>query len=329
MKVSLPFKSNNVETKQKQINIIESYNLWDILAAKYTALERLCILKTFAHDPDLKAIITMDVNDLKKDVRVLEIELEKHGIRGANNHIAEPATPLNNELYRDQFIAGELYLFLQENIEMLLRALRTTTTNDELQNLFTKLVKDAIDRADRTAEYLKLRGWIGVPPMYHNVPATNNEIIDNGEAFYLWNHLAYRYDNAYQTQLFSSFVFDTDFKVILQQGHKVLMKQVEMLEKEIRHFGLPMPIRPPTVKPPAENTEIMNDDFMYRTIITGMQGAMVFHAQGLKQAVTNKRVRTIFKDLLNSELSTYNKMIKFGKLKAWLNATPSYSTKTN
>lgn len=95
-----------------------------------------------------------------------------------------------------------------------------------------------------------------------------------------------------------------------------------MLETELQKFGLPLPVRPPTVKPPETRTEAMNDDYMFRTLITGIQGALVFHAQGLKQSVTNKRLRTLFKNLLLDEVEIYNNLVKYGKMKGWLNAAP-------
>lgn len=208
MKLKIPFVTTT-QNNLAELNIGENYNLWDILAAKYFALERLNILRTFAHDPDLKALITVDIQDLEKDVAIMEKALEKYGIAGANNHVLQPDASRNIEVFRDQFIAGEFFIFLQENIEMLLRALRLSTSNDEIRELFIMLVKDGINRADRMAEYLKIRGWTGVPPMYHN--NTSDENIDNGEAYHLWNHLTYRYDNVYQTMLFASFAHDTDF----------------------------------------------------------------------------------------------------------------------
>lgn len=319
MKLAIPFITDKRDNSSL-VNIGESYSLWDILSAKYFALERLNILRTFAHDPDLKALITIDIKDLADDVRIMEKALERYGIAGANNHVLQPHVTKNAETFRDQFIAGEFFVFLQENIEMLLRALRLATSNDEVRDMFIKLVKDAIKRADRMAEYLKIRGWIGVPPMYHN--NLSGESIDNGEAYHLWNHLTYRYDNIYQTLLFASFAYDTDFKLFLDQGAEQLMKQAKMLEEELQKFGLPLPVRPPTVKPPETRTETMNDDYMFRTLVTGIQSALVFHAQGLKQSVTNKRLRNLFRDLLLEEVEIYNNLVKYGKLKAWLNAAP-------
>lgn len=319
MKLKIPFITTTQDISS-HLNIGENYSLWDILAAKYFALERLNILKTFAHDPDLMTIITIDIQDLENDVKIMEKALEKFGIAGANNHVLQPKTSINAEVFRDQFIAGEFFIFLQENIEMLLRALRLSTSNDDVRDLFTVLVKDAINRSDRMAEYLKIRGWTGVPPMYHN--NTSGESIDNGEAYHLWNHLTYRYDNVYQTLLFASFAYDTDFKVFLEQGAKTLMKQSKMLEDELQKFGLPLPVRPPTVKPPETRTETMNDDYMFRTLITGIQGALVFHAQGLKQSITNKRLRKLFRDLLLDEVEIYTNLVKYGKMKGWLNAAP-------
>ena len=109
-------------------------------------------------------------------------------------------------------------------------------------------------------------------------------------------------------------------------GLKTLGKQQDMLEKELQYFGIPLPIHPPSVTPPETNTEIMRDDYMYKNLLTGMQGAAIMHTMALKQCVTNDRVRKLFKQLLYEELDIYNNMVKFGKMKAWINVVPRYTS---
>ena len=87
--------------------------------------------------------------------------------------------------------------------------------------------------------------------------------------------------------------------------------------------AIPLPTRPKNFAM-AENTELMEDDYMYRILITGMQGAAVFHAQALKQSTVEDGLRKMFKDLLLAELEIICDLIKFGNMKGWLHPVPQY-----
>jgi len=74
---------------------------------------------------------------------------------------------------------------IQEEMELILRAIRTSTTNDNIRALFIKFVSAAVNDLDTLIKYLKLKGWINQPPIYPNIPASTKEKLDAGEAFHL------------------------------------------------------------------------------------------------------------------------------------------------
>jgi hypothetical protein len=186
---------------------------------------------------------------------------------------------------------------------MLLRAIRTSTTNDFIRALFVESIKKSIEQTDFFIKYLKLKGWAEDAPLYPNVPAENKEKIDSGEAFHLWEHLTFRYDNIHQTDIYCNFVHDLDFKAMLKTGlQAILKKQSAILEKELLHFGIPLPHRPTNVYTTPSNTQMLDDDHMYRILLTGLTGVASAHGQALKQSTTNDRIRGLFKKLLYSEI---------------------------
>lgn len=52
--------------------------------------------------------------------------------------------------------------------------------------------------------------------------------------------------------------------------------------------------------------------------------AALLHAEANKKCITNDRVRKIFSNMLLKEISFYDKFIKYGKVKGWLNDVPVY-----
>lgn len=61
--------------------------------------------------------------------------------------------------------------------------------------------------------YLRNKGWIDVPLKYQNIPENVNEKIDAGEAYHLWDHLTFRYDNISKTDSFKDLVNDNELKI--------------------------------------------------------------------------------------------------------------------
>lgn len=316
------------KTKKQQHQLLDSseaYNLWDILKSKYFAAERTLLARNFAHDPDFKALMNSFLKSLQKDINKLEKEMESYGIKGPDKNRCDIKTAITTEAIQDKYIANDMFIFLQESIEMKLRAIRTSTTNDSIRSLFISNIKRIIEQTDAFIKYLKLKGWAEEPPFYPNIPAETNEKLDTGEAFHLWEHLTFRYDNLHQTDIYYTFAHDLDFKVILKTGlQAILKKQIKMLEKEFLHFGIPLPQRPTNVYTTPSNTQILDDDHMYRTLFSALTGVASAHGQALKQSTTNDRIRGIFKDLLYSEIDFIENLIKFGKIKSWLHPVPLY-----
>jgi len=313
------------EKQQQLVDVEEAYNLWDTLKSMYGVMERVQIWNNFAHDPEFSLIFLKALHDYKKEINILEKELEKYAIQGPQTNRAKINSSVNSEILLDKFLAHDFFLILQEHVEMFLRACVTSTTNDSIRELFLKMLTHTVDRLSNMEKYLKLKGWLETPPLYPLIPDNVKERLDSGEVFHLWDHLTYRYDNIEKTETFYDFVYDGDFKLLLKVGLQgVLKKQAAMLEKKLEYFGIPMPNHYPNVITPPDNTEILRDEFMYKDITTGMHGAAIMHAQALKQSTTNDEIRGIFHDLLLGEVHMLDKLIKLGKTKGWLHPTPQY-----
>lgn len=327
--MALKISSSKPEKRRDLVSVSEAYNLWDLLASKYRAHVSVQTWENFAHDLDLQKILGLYIKDLQSEIKQLENMMAKFEIKAPPSQVADIKSTTNAEVLRDEFIASDFLLLLQGNIENLFKAFRTSVTNEEVRKLLMKFIENGVSRMDSMVSYNRLKGWIMVPLLYPLVPKNVTERLDTGEAFHLWDHLTFRYDNMEQTEIFSAFASDPDFKVLLKTGlHGTLKKQAEMLETELQHFGIPMPSRPPSTWPKAENSELLSDKFMYRALIAGMQGAAMLHAIAVKQCTTNDRIRGIFKQLLIEEISMIDKMVMYGKVKGWLNPAPQYGSVT-
>jgi hypothetical protein len=319
----VPFTSKK-KVKALELNTQEAYNLWDMVASKYLYIEKLELWENFVHDPDLKMQLGRLKKMLTKFVKMLERLMKQHAINGPEvGKVGIQSS--NSEVIQDKLIAQDMFLWVQTAINLFLRAMTTTTTNDKLRSTFLMMVESNIDFMDSFTKYLRLKGWIGNPPKYEKIPPQEKETIDSGEAFHLWDHLTFRYDNVNQTEVFLNIVKDIDFNAVLIAGQSVLNKQISLLEKECLRFGIPLPTKPPNVVSFPPDLKIQfTDEFIYRVILGGILGATRFHATALQQTSTNDRIRKLFVELLLSELNLFDKFILYGKIKGYLHPVPLY-----
>ncbi|MFW5998525.1 MAG: hypothetical protein ACOCP5_02100 [Halanaerobiaceae bacterium] len=85
-----------------------------------------------------------------------------------------------------------------------------------------------------------------------------------------------------------------------------------------------MPKKPAKIFNVPENTELYNDDQIYRLILIGQQNSAIVHVKAIKQCAFNDRIRNIFVDMLVNEIKYFEKFIRYGKVKEWLNSVPKY-----
>lgn len=322
------FIKTKQDTQKSKLNVEEAYVLWDLTNVIYQGIDMVQVWLIYAHDYELGVILNKLLDKFKKHADELEKELIKYSICGPAQPRAEKmSTATNSEVLTDENIGKYMVLFMQEQLELLFKAIRNSTTNDALRALFIKFLTEVISAMDSLMKYVKLKGWAGIPPIYPNIPLSIQDKADAGEIFHLWDHLTFRYDNIYQTQFWFQHANDLDFKILLKKGLQDTLKvQAKKLERELTKFGVPLPQRPPNVIASSGTTTI-EDTYMFRTLFTGLIGAAWMHALAVKQCFTNDRLRNIFKDLLVQEINIIDKMILFGKTKGWLGIVPQYTPK--
>lgn len=312
------------EARQALVDTREVANLWDILKAKYDFLERIDTNLQLTHDIDLKYMLELIINQTKRNIDKLEATMKKFQINGPDQNRLASNWASNDEVSRDEFIATDVLIYLQEHLENTLRASRTSITNDQVRKMFMNMSINNLEHMEVLFKYLKLKGWIEQPPLYLSSPPEMKEKICSATASQLWDHVTFRYDNMRKTSYFLAVANDPEFKLFINKGLDRLNSQVNILEKECQKFGISLPKRPPEVIVAPAATEMIKDDQLYRDILQGLQMAALLHTDANKKCITNDRVRAIFSEMLLEEIYFYDKFIKYGKLKSWLNNVPLY-----
>lgn len=110
-------------------------------------------------------------------------------------------------------------------------------------------------------------------------------------------------------------------------GLRVLEKQVTEMEKEMNRYHLPLPKRNPKSVEFLEDTSVINDQFIFKRLFTGIQSFLENHIRIIRVLVFNKQLRRMSIVFLKKELSIYGDLCKYGKLKGWLVVPPMFGLK--
>lgn len=145
-----------------------------------------------------------------------------------------------------------------------------------------------------------------------------------GEAHMLWEHLQQRHDYLELTLFCLNNITDAEFKLMVEKGLRDTMKtQIQKVEDLITIFGIPFPEGAPQSVTTKGNPEIWRDEMVFNLLLVGLRNFMNVHLRGIKMFLSDG-LRNLFMEFLVEELKIHDNMMKYGKLKDWVLAPPSY-----
>lgn len=316
------FKSN--KDKTENLSTIEAFNVWNILRSRYISIETYQFFRNFIHDKDFTLLVDQHLADFHNQVTTMEGLAKSYKVKVPTRPPAEIKISTQLDTVTDKYIHKKLYNDLISELTVLADAVISSTTNDRLRSHLNSFLMNHLKNYEQLYKFGKLKAWTEVEPAFKTGRSTLKEMVSVSEAYHLWEHLSYRYDQLELTKIYKEFVHDLDFKVILDRGSSTLDSQIKILEKESAKYEVPLPERPPASMPIIIDPEVMSDLFAYRTIFTGMQSAMRLHIRAVVETIRNDPLRKIFFEFLEIELNLYDKYVVYGKAKGWLHVVPIF-----
>ncbi len=311
-------------SENERLDIQEAFNIYNLLRARYVSSQTIQIFKNFVHDIDWKIILNKFLNHFEKQIAILEQLGDKFQI------IMPKKPPLDikfatsiNEI-TDEYIYKKIFHDLVAELMSLIHAVRSSSTNDNLRAIVIKDLLTHFEDFDILYRFGKLKGWEETYPVYKTSLPHQREQLSASEAFHIWDHINLRYEQIELIGIFINFVHDTEFKVILQHGLYVFNKQVNHLEQLALKLNVTLPDRPSALVRSPIDPETINDEFMYRNILSWELTSLDTHVRAIIETIRNDSLRKLWNEHLSTELDYYDKYLKYGKMKGWTRAVPIY-----
>jgi hypothetical protein len=280
--------------------------------------------QNLVHDRDFSLLLDNLLKDTQSHMKTMEQEGEKFKIPVPDRPPLDIKFPASINQVTDKFIYKKILADMMAELFTISRSVRSSTTNDRLRKIFVDDMLTHIRNFELLYKFSKLKAWEDVPPTYKLASPTDKESLSLTEAFHLWDHLGQRYDQMKMTNLFLGMVHDADFKMIMNQGVKMLNEQVKKLEQQVLNYGVTLPQRPPVHQNATIDPESLTDNFMYSVTFTGIVEAIDLHMRAVIETIKNDSLRDLFQEILKDEVSIFDKYLKYGKAKGWTKVTPIY-----
>ncbi|HWI55493.1 MAG TPA: hypothetical protein VNT57_07355 [Desulfobacteria bacterium] len=146
------------------------------------------------------------------------------------------------------------------------------------------------------------------------------------EAALIWDLLVGRYKCIRETYIYHSYAHDSEWKHFLKVGIAYLENQARVLERQAKIYRLPMPDRPPLDAPLRGNNAYLHDRYAFSQVFEGCQSWIDFLARASRSMITCDPLRHIIVDFLTGDLAMFDGIVKFAKVKGWIEPTPVYIT---
>ncbi len=315
-------------TGSERLSAVESFNIWDMLRARYISIETYQLNINFAHDRDFLLLLRNHLKSFQKQAEELEKLSKKHKVKVTSRPPEYIKFSATVDSITDKRIYRRVFFDLIAELYTLNRSVRSSIINDQLRKTFIKFLLSHLDNYEELYKYGKLKGWAEIEPAYKTGKVVDKEPVSVSEAGHIFEHINHRYDQIHLTKFYTNFIHDTEFKMMLEIGENRLDKQLKQLVKKADEFEVPLPERPPESQEAVIDSETMEDKFAYRTIQKEMQDAIDLHIRAVVETIRNDNLRGLFFEYLKDELDLYDKFVKYGKLKGWLRVEPMYEPKS-
>lgn len=151
--------------KQRIINVVEVFYVWDVLVTKLDSLETLHIFEHMIEDNDLKIIKNKVKEGLLVGIEDMEALMRDYDLPFPMRPPKDVSSTVHIEVISDKDIFQMLYEVIAAFFPILGIGFMQSTTPDVRKGLKNHLIL-TMELQEMLVEYGKLKGFLNQPPIY-------------------------------------------------------------------------------------------------------------------------------------------------------------------
>lgn len=139
--------------------------MWDKLIARYETIEFTNYMLNLTTDPDLKAVIIIGQDTIKKQILKLEKMMQKFAVPLPGKPPETENTAYSLDAISDKYIFRQIYKGIQSFLPLHMVAFEESNTPTVRKN-FKFLLTEEINIYESFISYGLLKGWVYKPPSF-------------------------------------------------------------------------------------------------------------------------------------------------------------------
>ncbi len=159
------YKTANPSTS-KQVSLTEAFHLWDHLSQRYDQVQVTTFYMEIVHDPEFKMLLQQGLKSLNKQVSQLEEKALSFAVILPERPPASMKVSIDPETLTDNYMYTDIFSGMADAIDLHMRSVIETISNDSLRAYFLELFKDEVNLFNNFLKYGKAKGWTKVIPIY-------------------------------------------------------------------------------------------------------------------------------------------------------------------
>ena len=155
----------SIREKQRIINVVEVFYIWDVLVTKLDALETIQIFEHMIEDNDLAIIKNKVKEGLLVGIDDMEAIMREYDLPFPMRPPADVSSTVHIEVVNDRDIFQMFYEVIAAFFPILGIGFMQSTTPDVRKGLKNHLLM-TMELQEMLVEYGKLKGFLNQPPVY-------------------------------------------------------------------------------------------------------------------------------------------------------------------
>ena len=156
---------------------------------------------------------------------------------------------------------------------------------------------------------------------------SKNKRVSTAEAYNIWNLIRQSNLNINTNNILKNFIHDPELLIFANDTINEYKKLVKILSEYGAKYKVPLPSMPQEDIQFTATIDVITDEVIFKNLINDIIYSIYELMGAIKSSTTTDDLRKSLIDFTKNKLDRYQFLYKYGKVKGWVEVSPSYKTK--